>query len=110
VPEVCGWNGAHPGLQERNLLNHTRIENAVIVRKKTFVFCYVAVKYKTTTGGKEQIRASLSHILIPAEMPINDEARMCPGVYADSHIEAKVCGYINTHLGLPRQKNETGSW
>jgi len=32
---------AHLGLQDRTLLNYTRIENAHKVRKKTFVFCYV---------------------------------------------------------------------
>ena len=30
--------GAHPGWQDRILLNHTRIENAHKVRKKTFDF------------------------------------------------------------------------
>ena len=30
--------GAHPGLQDRILLNYTRIENAHKVRKKTFNF------------------------------------------------------------------------
>ena len=47
---ICGWNGEHPGLTVWNLLNHTRIENAHKVRKKTFVF-YVAV-IRTTTGGQ----------------------------------------------------------
>jgi len=36
---VCGWTGwrrgAHPGLQDRILLNHTSIENAHKVLKKT---------------------------------------------------------------------------
>jgi len=38
---AAGLIGAHPGLQDRILLNYTRIENAEKVRKKTFVFCYV---------------------------------------------------------------------
>jgi len=37
----AGLFRAHPGLQDRILLNYTRIENAHKVRKKTFVFCYV---------------------------------------------------------------------
>jgi len=32
---------AHLGLQDRLLLNYTRIENAHKVRKKAFDFCYV---------------------------------------------------------------------
>jgi len=35
---AAGLADAHPGLQDRILLNHTRIENAHKVRKKTFVF------------------------------------------------------------------------
>jgi len=35
---AAGLAGSHPGLQDRILLNHTRIENAHKVRKKTFVF------------------------------------------------------------------------
>jgi len=35
---AAGLAGAHPGLQDRILLNHTRIENAHEVRKKTFNF------------------------------------------------------------------------
>jgi len=35
---VAGPAGAHPGLQDRILLNYTRIENAHEVRKKTFNF------------------------------------------------------------------------
>jgi len=38
---AAGLAGAHPGLQDRILLNYTRIENAHKVRKKTFVFCDV---------------------------------------------------------------------
>jgi len=38
---AAGLAGAHPGLQDRILLNYTRIENAHKVGKKTFVFCYV---------------------------------------------------------------------
>ena len=35
---VAGPAGAHPGLQNRILLNYTRIENAHEIRKKTFSF------------------------------------------------------------------------
>ena len=35
---AAGLAGAHHGLQDRILLNYTRIENAHKVRKKTFVF------------------------------------------------------------------------
>jgi len=38
---AAGLAGAHPGLQDRILLNYTRIENVHKVRKKTFDFCYV---------------------------------------------------------------------
>jgi len=33
-----GLSDAHPGLQNRNLLNYTRIDNTHEVRKKTFNF------------------------------------------------------------------------
>jgi len=33
---VAGPAGAHPGLQDRILLNYTRIENGHEIRKKTF--------------------------------------------------------------------------
>ena len=33
---AAGLSDAHPGLQDRNLLNYTRIENVHKVRKKTF--------------------------------------------------------------------------
>jgi len=35
---AAGLAGAHPGLQDRILINCTRIENARKVRKKTFKF------------------------------------------------------------------------
>ena len=35
---VAGLADAHPGLQDRILLNYTRIENAHKVRKRTFDF------------------------------------------------------------------------
>ena len=57
--KVCGWDGEHLGLTVWNLLNYTRIENAHEVRKKIFVFYYVAVIY-TITKGKEKIRACVS--------------------------------------------------
>jgi len=38
---AAGLTDAHPGLQNRILLNYTRIRNAYEVRKKTFNFLYV---------------------------------------------------------------------
>jgi len=38
---AAGLSDAHLGLQDRILLNYTRIENAHKVRKKNFDFCYV---------------------------------------------------------------------
>jgi len=38
---AAGLAGAHPGLQDRIVLNFTRIENAHNVRKKTFVFSWL---------------------------------------------------------------------
>jgi len=38
---AAGLAGAHPGLQDRILLNYTRIENAHKVRNKTFVFLWL---------------------------------------------------------------------
>jgi len=38
---ATGLAGAHLDLEDRILLNYTRIENAHKVRKKTFNFCYV---------------------------------------------------------------------
>jgi len=35
---AAGLSGAHPGLQDRILLNYTRIDNVHKVRKKTFNF------------------------------------------------------------------------
>jgi len=43
---LCAWNGVHPGLLDRALLNYKAIENADKVRKKTFIFYYVTVKHK----------------------------------------------------------------
>jgi len=37
---AAGLVGAHPGLQDRILLNYTSIENAHKVRRKTFVFLF----------------------------------------------------------------------
>jgi len=56
--KVCGWDGGHPGLTALNLLNYTIIEKAHEVRKKIFVFCYVA--FLQLLRG-EKIRACLSH-------------------------------------------------
>jgi len=39
--KVCGLAGAHPGLQDRILLNYTRIDNVHKVHMKTFNFSYV---------------------------------------------------------------------
>ena len=44
---AAGLAGAQPGLQDRILLNYTRIENAHKVRKKTFDFFYVIEVLKT---------------------------------------------------------------
>jgi len=44
---VAGLAGEHPGLQDRILLNYTRIENAHKVRKKTFDF-YIEVQQIVT--------------------------------------------------------------
>jgi len=41
--KVCDWDGRQPGLRGLKLVNDTRIENAHKVRKKIFVFYYVAV-------------------------------------------------------------------
>jgi len=51
--KVCGWVGGHPGLTVWNKLNYTRIENAHEVRKKIFVFYYVAVIRTITKGRKD---------------------------------------------------------
>jgi len=34
VQKVFGWNGAQPGLKNRNMLSYKRIENAHKVQKK----------------------------------------------------------------------------
>jgi len=49
------WNGGHPGLAVRILLNYTRIENTHKVRRKTFVFYYMA-GICTTAGGQNTYR------------------------------------------------------
>jgi len=41
---AAGLAGTHPGLQDRILLNYTRIENAHKVRKKTFNFLCIEVQ------------------------------------------------------------------
>jgi len=42
---AAGPAGAHPGLQDRILLNYTRIENVHKVRKKTFdLFFFIEVQ------------------------------------------------------------------
>jgi len=40
---AAGLSNTHPSLQDRILLNYTRIENAHEVRKKTFNFCCTEV-------------------------------------------------------------------
>jgi len=57
---VWSWDGGHPGLTVWNFLNYTSIESVHKVRKKTFVFYYVAV-ICTTTGKTEQIRVCVIH-------------------------------------------------
>jgi len=44
---VAGLVGAHPGLQDRILLNYRRIENAHKVHKKTFSFLLCAAVQQT---------------------------------------------------------------
>ena len=44
---VAGLAGAHPGLQDRILLNYTTIENVHKVRKKTFNFLLCIEVQKT---------------------------------------------------------------
>jgi len=41
---AAGLSDAHPGLQDRILLNYTRIENAHKVHKKTFDFLCIEVQ------------------------------------------------------------------
>ena len=48
-----GLAGAHPGLKNRILINHTRIENAHKVRMKTFVFHY-GLLYVQRLGGQKR--------------------------------------------------------
>jgi len=43
---AAGLAGAHPGLQDRILLNCTRTENVHKVRKKTFNFRYLSKSRK----------------------------------------------------------------
>jgi len=98
--KVCAWKGEHPGLTVSNLLNHTRIERAHKVRKKTYVFYYVAV-ICTTTGGTELTRAYLSRYDQSAFNCAKDEARNYVHV-----LHAQVCCCISAHPGLPYQKKK----
>ena len=50
---AAGPAGAHPGLQDRILLNYTRIENA---HKKTFVFCDYKSPQACNQGGEASPR------------------------------------------------------
>jgi len=56
--KVWGWDGGHPGLTAWHLLNYTIIETAHEVRKKIFVFYYVALFVQLLRG--EKIRACVS--------------------------------------------------
>ena len=93
--KVCGWDGRHPGLTVWNLRNYTRIENAHIVRKKTFVFCYVAVIRTIFKGRKDTgLCESLWSIRLKCHLMTILETK---------HIlQAQVCDCIST-------KNETGN-
>jgi len=51
-----GWHT--PTVDSLKLVNYPRIENAHKIRKKIFVFYYVAI-ICTITKGKEQIRAGV---------------------------------------------------
>ena len=53
---AAGLAGAHPGLQDRILLNYTRIENVHKVRKKTFVFCDYKSPQACNQGGEASPR------------------------------------------------------
>ena len=53
---AAGLAGVHPGLQDRILLNYTRIENADKVRKKNcFLWC-IEVHRSVTRGGEDPRR------------------------------------------------------
>jgi len=53
---AAGQAGAHHGLQDRNLLNYTRIENAHKVRKKTFNFLVCVEVQKTFSSRFSLLR------------------------------------------------------
>jgi len=53
---AAGLAGAHPGLQDRILLNCTRIENAHKVRKKSFDFLLCVEVQQTFSFPFYQLR------------------------------------------------------
>jgi len=58
---AAGLTGAHPGLQDRTLLKHTRIENADKVRKKKIFFLwYIEVHRPVTRRGKAPLRKNFA--------------------------------------------------
>jgi len=63
-----------PRVDSLKFVNYTIIENAYIVRKKIFVFFYVAV-ICTTTGGQKRYGLLCAVTINTPELPINDEAR-----------------------------------
>ena len=71
---AAGLVGVHPGLQDRILLNYTRIENAHEVRKNIFVFI-VWLLYVQLLRGKKRYGLVWADMINPPEMPVNDEAR-----------------------------------
>ena len=74
--KVCDWDGRQPGLRGLKLVNDTRIENAHKVRKKIFVFYYVAVTvYVQLLSRKNRYGLLWATMINSPKLSINDEAR-----------------------------------
>ena len=69
---AVGLAGADPGLQDRILINYTRIENAHKVHKKTFVLCDLQKSTGPYPGGGE---ASPRKIFVPTGKHVLDVFR-----------------------------------
>jgi len=65
---AAGLSDAHPGLRDRILLNHRRIENAHKVRKKTFDFLF-CIEHQQILGFPFSL---LRHYQMPESLYVNN--------------------------------------
>jgi len=98
--KACDLDGGHPGLTVSNFPNYTRIENAHEVRKKVFVFYYVAVISTITKGKKDTGEGEKRYSVSRCDQSAWN-AMLVTKLKTKHILQAQVCDCIST-------KNETG--